>query len=123
MRHVIWLSMICVAGAIFLGCNSGQSHPTSSSGPGGGMQQPSVPNQVVIDRRKFTPATMTVAPGTTVTWVNREDATHTVTADDKSFDSGKLDTGKTFTHTFDTAGTYPYHCEIHYGMTGQVVVK
>lgn len=87
------------------------------------MQQPSVPNQVVIDRRRFSPATMTVAPGTTVTWVNREDATHTVTADDKSFDSGKLDTGKTFTHTFNTAGTYPYHCEIHYGMSGQVVVK
>ena len=87
------------------------------------MQQPSVPNQVVIDRRKFTPTTITVAPGTTVTWVNHEDATHTVTADDKSFDSGKLDTGKTFTHTFETAGTYPYHCEIHYGMTGQVVVK
>jgi plastocyanin len=123
VRHVIWLSMICVAGATLLGCNPGRSHTMSSSGPGGGMQQPSVPNQVVIDRRRFSPATITVAPGTTVTWVNHEDATHTVTADDKSFDSGKLDTGKTFSHTFDTAGTYPYHCEIHYGMTGQVVVK
>ena len=112
MSHALRWSMPLVCSFMLLGITGCQT------GTG-----PAMKNQVTIDRRAFSPATLTVSTGTTVTWVNKEDAVHTVTADDNSFDSGKLDTNQTFTHKFDTAGTYPYHCKLHYGMNGSVVVK
>lgn len=70
----------------------------------------------------FDPAQIDVAAGTTVTWTNNGSAPHTVTADDGSFDSGELAPGESFSFTFDTAGTFAYHCEIHPEMTAAVVV-
>jgi hypothetical protein len=70
----------------------------------------------------FSPAQITVQPGTTVTWVNRGKAPHTVTADDGSFDSGKLQPGQSFSHKFQNPGTVAYHCEIHPSMTASVTV-
>ena len=57
-----------------------------------------------------------------MTWTNSGAATHTVTADNGAFDSGRLASGATFSQTFDTAGTFTYHCEIHPQMTGTIVV-
>ncbi len=71
----------------------------------------------------FAPASITVAVGASVTWTNNDAVAHTVTADDKSFDSGNLASGKTFSFTFTKAGTYPYHCTIHPNMKGAIVVK
>jgi quinohemoprotein ethanol dehydrogenase len=71
----------------------------------------------------FAPASVDVAVGTAVTWTNNDSVTHTVTADDKSFDSGNLDPGKTFSFTFTKAGTYTYHCAIHPNMKATIVVK
>lgn len=71
----------------------------------------------------FTPATITVTAGATVTWMNNDNMTHTVTGDDNSFDSGGIGTGSSFTKTFLTVGTFPYHCSIHPSMTGTVMVK
>jgi plastocyanin len=48
---------------------------------------------------------------------------HTVTADDDSFDSGTLSNGDTFEQTFDEAGEFAYHCEIHSSMTGTITVE
>ena len=79
--------------------------------------------EVKIDNFSFGPVLLTVAPGTKVTWTNRDDIPHTVVADDKTFKSKTLDTDETFSYTFDKAGTYPYFCSIHPHMTGQVVVK
>jgi plastocyanin len=83
------------------------------------------PNTVTIDNFAFGPATVTVAVGTKVTWTNRDDEPHTVvSADDpRAFKSGALDTGDSFTFTFDKPGTYKYFCSIHPHMTGTVVVK
>jgi plastocyanin len=78
---------------------------------------------VSIDDFAFSPAALTVTAGTTVTWTNNQGVTHTVTADDGSWDSGDLATGETFTHTFDTAGTFAYHCAIHPTMKASVVVS
>jgi plastocyanin len=78
---------------------------------------------VSIDNFSFGPAVVTVAPGTTVTWVNHDDAPHTVTANDKAFASETLDTDDRFSHRFDTPGTYPYFCAVHPHMTAEVVVK
>lgn len=70
----------------------------------------------------FRPGTVTVPAGTTLTWRNVGAAPHTVTADDRSFDSGIFAAGATWSHTFSTAGTFPYFCAVHPAMTGAVVV-
>lgn len=66
----------------------------------------------------FSPKNMTVAVGTTVTWTNKGERPHTVTADDESFDSGGapqdyIYPGQTFSHTFTKAGSFPYYCRLH----------
>ena len=78
---------------------------------------------VTIDNFVFEPARVTVKVGTTVTWTNHDDVPHTVTAVDKSFSSGALDTDDKFSHQFTTPGTYAYFCSIHPTMTGQIIVK
>jgi plastocyanin len=71
----------------------------------------------------FDPARLSVAPGTTVVWVNRGAHPHTVTAFDGSFDSGVLMPGDAFAVTFGGSGTVWYFCEIHPSMTGGVTVS
>lgn len=71
----------------------------------------------------FQPSPITVNVGTTVTWTNTGSASHTVTADDGSFDSGTLSSGSTFSQPFTKAGTYAYHCKIHSSMTATVIVQ
>lgn len=83
---------------------------------------PVATDQVAIQGFAFGPAAITVKPGTTVTWTQQDEDQHTVTANDGSFASSPLITGKTFTHTFTAPGTYQYHCAIHPFMHGTVVV-
>ena len=78
---------------------------------------------VGISGFNFSPASVTVAVGDTVTWTNSDDVPHTATADGGAFDTGTLDNGGTNTVTFSTAGTFPYHCSVHPQMTGTVVVE
>jgi plastocyanin len=62
----------------------------------------------------FSPATLAIRPGTTVTWKNMSSAPHTVTSDDgQTFDSGNIAPGGNFTFKFTVAGSYAYHCNIH----------
>lgn len=79
-------------------------------------------NQVNLSNMSFTPNSLTVPVGTSVTWTNKDAVTHTVTSDTGLFDSGNLTSGSKYTYTFPTAGTYAYHCKIHAGMTGTIVV-
>jgi len=78
---------------------------------------------VAIKDFSFTPKDITVKVGTAVTWTNGDDFAHSIESGDGSFDSEKLDSGATFSHTFDTAGTFKYRCGIHNSMTGSVVVE
>ena len=70
----------------------------------------------------FEPADIQVTTGTTVTWTNTGVAPHTATAKDGSFDSGTLETGGTFEHTFAAPGTFAYLCQVHPDMTGTIEV-
>jgi plastocyanin len=82
------------------------------------------PVEVKIDNFSFLPATVTVAPGTTVKWTNRDDIPHTVVSDDKTtFKSKVLDTDDSFSFTFTKPGTYDYFCSVHPKMTGKIVVQ
>ena len=78
---------------------------------------------VKIDNFSFSPATITVPPGTTVRWTNRDDIPHTVVSEDKAFKSKVLDTDEQFTYTFTKPGTYGYFCSIHPKMTAKIVVQ
>ena len=79
--------------------------------------------EVKIDNFSFGPQVLTVAPGTKVTWKNRDDIPHTVVSTEGVFKSRVLDTDETFSFLFDKSGSYSYFCSIHPKMTGQVVVK
>lgn len=70
----------------------------------------------------YSPDVVHVKVGDTVEWVNDDIVAHTVTADDKSFDSGDVNKGKKWAHRFTQAGTYPYHCIPHPYMQGTVIV-
>jgi plastocyanin len=83
------------------------------------------PIEIVIDNFTFSPAELTIAAGTKVTWVNHDDVPHTATstAKPRSFASGTLDTDEKFSHVFTTPGTYEYFCAVHPKMTGRIIVK
>jgi plastocyanin len=85
---------------------------------------PATPTGIVvkIDNFSFSPPSLEVAVGATVTWVNHDDIPHTVVSTDKVFKSKVLDTDETFSYTFAKAGKYPYFCSLHPKMTGEVVV-
>jgi amicyanin len=88
--------------------------------------QPSpAPVTITIDNFNFSPKSVTIAPGTTVSWVNRDDVPHTATGKgaQPAFDSKMLDTDQKFSFTFTTPGTYDYYCKVHPQMTGRIVVK
>src|SRR5215213_5852018 len=78
-----------------------------------------------IDIRDFAfhPAQTEIAVGTTVTWTNRDTVPHTATATDRTFDSGILDPGKSYSFTFEKAGTFDYACLVHPQMKGTIVVR
>jgi len=84
---------------------------------------PATDAEVDIDQFTFTPQRITVKPGTTVTWTNDDDDSHTVASSSKLFKSKALDTGDKFSFTFTTPGTYAYVCSVHPYMTGAVVVE
>ena len=124
------------------GCTSGDDEemaggPFSSASGGaaasGAQQAASAPagteEQVVVEDHAFHPEELTVAEGTTVTWVNEDDLGHTVTHGEGGapepehlFDEA-LSAGQTVTYTFDEAGSYPVTCKVHKDMQMTVIVE
>ena len=80
-------------------------------------------NTVNIDNFSFTPMTLEVPRGATVTWVNKDDIPHVVASTENKFKSRAIDTDGSFTFTFTEPGTYEYFCSVHPKMTGRIVVK
>jgi plastocyanin len=70
----------------------------------------------------YSPANITVVSGTKVIWTNNDSIAHTVTSNNSVFDSGTIQPGGTFSYTFNSVGTFNYHCTIHPSMTGMVTV-
>ena len=78
---------------------------------------------VQIDNFSFSPKSLTVKRGATVTWTNGDDIPHNVVSTEKKFSSPVLDTNQNFSFTFRESGSYPYFCKIHPMMTGMIVVE
>jgi plastocyanin len=78
--------------------------------------------KVGIDNFAFTPETLTVKPGTAITFENHDDIPHLVVAVDGKYRSKALDTNDKFVITFDKPGEYAYFCGLHPHMKGKIVV-
>ncbi len=87
------------------------------------LQNPSNTAEVRIDNFSFSPKSITVKAGATVTWANQDDIPHNVVSTEKKFASPVLDTDQKFSFTFREPGSYPYYCKIHPMMTGAIVVE
>jgi plastocyanin len=77
---------------------------------------------VEILKFQFTPKEITVTPGTTIRWINKDETPHTLKASDGSFVSKAMDTDDKYEHTFATEGDFSYFCTLHPFMTGVVHV-
>ncbi len=121
--------LIVVLAVVVAACGGGGSSDTTAapgsgatttagSASGGGTEV-----EVIMTNRSYDPETVTIKAGDTVTWVNEDAPQHDVVADNGEFKSDLFDKGQTFSFTFTQAGTYPYHCSVHPGMTGTVTVQ
>src|SRR5271166_368333 len=81
------------------------------------------PPKVVVKDFMFTPMSLTVKAGSTVTWVNMDDEPHNVISDTGLFRSGGFDTDETFSYRFDKPGTYHITCSIHPRMVATIEVE
>ena len=90
---------------------------------GAAAQEPAQPVVVEIRDFAFVPASISVRPGTIVTFRNLDDEPHSVVADTGAFRSGALDTHESFSYTFSRAGTFSFACSLHPHMTGVVRVE
>jgi len=80
-------------------------------------------NSIVMKNFDFSPMSLTIKAGSSVTWKNLDGEPHTVTSADGLFRSGALDQNDTFTFKFDKPGTYKYVCSIHPRMMAAIIVK
>ena len=97
--------------------------PSPTPTPGGPSSSVSIPaGAQSLGNRAFMPDELDVAVGTTVTWMNTDSISHTSTSDANAWNSGIVAPGGQFSFAFQTAGTFQYHCAIHPGMVGTVVV-
>lgn len=125
------LFITLIVSLTMIGCSSSASGPGgdgNGNGGGGGDGEPA-PNEVEMVGQDFTPDSIEVEVGTTVTWVNESSLTHTVTSGtngqhDGKFDSGNVSPGEEYSYKFDEVGEYPYYCipHVNNGMTGIVTV-
>jgi plastocyanin len=79
--------------------------------------------EVAVQFSAYGPSQLDTLPGQTVVWSNVSPRTHTVTSDTGVFDSGHMSPGARFEFTFNTPGTYRYHCTIHQSIVGEVDVR
>jgi plastocyanin len=86
-------------------------------------QSAQIPTRLPMQQYRFLPPTASIRAGTTVTWSNEDEAVHTVTAADGSFDSGRMPIGATFSMAFPSPGTVEYLCSIHPAMRGTLTVE
>lgn len=100
---------------------SGSTTESNTTAGAGGSAQST--DMIDIADFKYDPEAVTVKAGAEVTWTNSDEAAHTATADDSSFDTGDLDQGDSKSVTFDQPGTFTYYCRFHPFMKATVEVQ
>lgn len=141
-RNLITIGLLISGSALLAACNSSQPvtpSPAVPVTPEANTQSSttalpqSTPNSpppastaaiasISISNFQFSPASITVKQGTTVTWTNNDSASHTITGDAGGPASNPIATGQQYSYTFSGLGTFGYHCSIHPSMTATVIV-
>jgi plastocyanin len=104
--------------------SSSPATPSPAPAPGGSSSAVVIPaGASSLGNRAFSPDDINIAVGATVTWMNNDVVAHTSTSDRSGWNSGVVAPGGQFSFSFPTAGTFSYHCTIHPGMIGTVVVR
>ena len=122
MKAWIWavliVAIILIIGAIiFISSNKGDSGGNTG-------QANSQANNINIQNFAFSPSTLTIRQGDNVIWTNQDSAGHTVTSDSGSeLNSELLGKSESYSHTFNTAGTFEYHCKPHPYMKAKIIVE
>jgi plastocyanin len=113
-----WLFL--VAPAVLLACGDDSNSPSTPDADVLIVSGASSKGPNAYDPNPFT---VSLAAGGVVKWGNDDGTTHTVTADNVSFNSGNIGSGNTFSHTFVALGTVTYHCSLHPTMVGTITVE
>ncbi|MGA9397225.1 MAG: cupredoxin family copper-binding protein [Anaerolineaceae bacterium] len=134
MKSIKLLSIMALILIVAAGCaptvKSSATAPDLTSLPAANNSDQTAAGSTVVDGQlaieisgfAFTPQSAMVKVGTTVTWTNKDSATHNIKADDGSFESGPINQGESFTFQFNTPGTFPYICTVHPSMQGTITV-
>ena len=120
MRQLLRAGLLTlIAGVTFIACASAGTPSSATSGPSAAS--------VDIKSFAFAPASVTITKGQSVRWTNSDGTAHTVSSGTAPTKDGEFDrdiaNAASATITFDTAGTFPYFCNIHQAMKGTVVVN
>ena len=123
MMRRVGIGLVLVG--FFTGCGSSSpSGPTTGTGGSSGTAVSIVSGASTRGSGAYAPNPLTITSGTTVVWTNSDSTTHTSSSDTPGlFDSGNIAAGGQFSFTFQTKGTVNYHCNIHPGMIGSIVVQ
>jgi plastocyanin len=118
---------LCGAVAVMSACGgstSTPSSPTPTPTPTPTTANVGIPAGArTLGSAAYAPNPVTISAGSTVTWTNNDTIAHTSTSDNGAFDSGAIAAGGKFSFTFNTKGTFPYHCTFHPGMVASVIVQ
>lgn len=121
---IIALILIVVVVGYFIFKNPSMINANNPGNTKSGNIQTTPIHDIVIQNFAFSPLTITINKGDTVIWTNMDSTAHTVTSDSGSeLSSSTFTKGGTYSHTFNTVGTFSYHCSIHTSMKGKVIVQ
>ena len=123
------VSLLCAA-LLLAACGGGGGYTTPSTSPpasppasGGPTATITIPSSDGYGTSSFAPGNLTVAPGTTVTWSNRDSVAHSTASSNGNLWSATIEAGGSYAYTFAARGSYNYRCTIHSGMSGTVTVE
>ena len=123
---ILLIGLLLIAGGIYLMMqknvfNLPSGNESNNTGNAGGTPQA---HDITIQGFAFSPSALTISAGDTVKWTNLDSASHTITSDSGSeLASPSFGNGQTYSHTFNTTGTFSYHCSIHSTMKGKIIVE
>ena len=116
------ISLIALSLILVTGCGTQTKNTNQAATPKLELPAESVTNNTVtILNFAFSPSTLTINKGETVTWVNEDSAPHAIKFE--TFNSETFSKGKTYSKTFDEVGSFNYYCSIHPSMVGTIIVK
>ena len=126
MKKIIFIFSVLLIVLMLSGCKQQPATDTTPPANTSPSVQPSGPQtyDVEIKNSAFLQPTLTIKKGDTVKWTNNDGASHTVVFDSGSeISSGTLAQGQSYSHIFNDAGTFAYHCGIHTYMKAKIIVE